>query len=208
MNNNITLSENNIDEIYSTKNMFIRWLANRFLKKIQSILKETDSLSAIGLDVGCGQGHMLSYLHAKGVIGDMIAIDMDEERLNYANKHYPVCKYMLADINKLNFKTNTFNFVIITEILEHLPDPITALQEITRVAKENANIIISIPYEPFFHWGNLIRGKHLKRWGKTPHHLNFWNRTEFKTIINEFIIIEKEFYISTFPWLLFLGKNR
>ena len=208
MNNNIILSENNIYEIYSTKNIFIRWLANRFLKKIKNILKATDSLSTIGLDVGCGQGHMLSYLHTKGVIRDIIAIDMDEERLNFANKQYPVCKYMLADIHKLNFKTNTFDFVIATEILEHLPDPITALKEIKRVAKDNANILISIPYEPFFHWGNLIRGKHLKRWGKTPHHLNFWNRMEFKTIMKEFITIEQEFYISTFPWLLFFGKNK
>ncbi|MBW1822600.1 MAG: methyltransferase domain-containing protein [Deltaproteobacteria bacterium] len=96
--------------------------------------------------------------------------------------------------------------IFATEILEHLTDPVSAIKEIRRVSKINADIIISVPFEPFFHWGNLLRGKYLRRFGRTPEHVNFWSRGEIKTLLSEFIEIEEEYYFSTFPWLLFHGR--
>jgi len=54
----------------------------------------------------------------------------------------------------------------------------------------------------------LLRGKHLKRWGWTPEHVNFWSKREIKTLLSEFIQIEEEYYLSTFPWLLFHGRSK
>jgi len=136
----------------------------------------------------------------------MAAIEIDAKWIKYAKTYHPVCSYFMSDVYKLNFKANSFDYIIATEILEHLTDPVSAIKEIRRVSKINADIIISVPFEPFFHWCNLLRGKHLKRLGRTPEHVNFWSRGEIKTLLSEFIQIEEEYYLSTFPWLLFHGR--
>ena len=193
-------------EIYTTRNPLIRWIANSLLRKIRDMLKKINSLSLIGLDVGSGEGHMISCLYNEGVIGDMVMIDLDQERLEYAKTHYSFCEYLRTDVNKLPFRANIFDYIIATEILEHLPDPINAMKEIRRISKNNSYIITSVPHEPFFHWGNLSRGKHWKRRGRTPAHVNFWNRSEFRIFLSKFVDIEEEYCMATFPWLLYLGR--
>jgi len=200
------IPKNRVGEIYTTENMLIKWLADRFFNGVYRILKKINSSSLHGLEVGCGKGYLLSKLYEKGVVGRMIAIDMDAKWIKYAKKHHPVCNYFMSDVYKLNFKANSFDYIIATEILEHLTDPVAAIKEIRRVSKINADIIISVPFEPFFRWGNLLRGKHLRRLGRTPEHVNFWSRGEIKTLLSEFIQIEEEYYLSTFPWLLFHGR--
>ena len=198
--------QNRVGEIYTTKNWLIRWLAERFFNKLYIILKKINSLSLNGLEVGCGKGYLLSRLSEKRVIGRMAAIEIDKKWIKYAKTYHPVCSYFMSDVYKLNFKENSFDYIIATEILEHLTDPVAAIQEIKRVSKINAHIIISVPFEPFFHWGNLLRGKYLKEWGRTPEHLNFWCRGEIKTLLSEFIEIQEEHYLSTFPWLVLHGR--
>lgn len=198
--------ENRVGEVYTTKNLLIKWLANRFFDKVYRILKKINSSSINGLEVGCGKGYLLSRLYEKGAVGRIAAIEIDAKWIKYAKKYHPVCSYFMSDVYKLNFKANSFDYIIATEILEHLTDPVAAIKEIRRVSKINANIIISVPFEPFFHWGNLLRGKYLRRLGRTPEHLNFWSRGEIKTLLSEFIEIEEEYYLSTFPWLLFHGR--
>lgn len=204
--NEIVMSENRVGEIYITNNKLVNWLADRFINKVNKILKKINSLSLLGLEVGCGKGHLLSKLHERGVIGRMAAVEIDERWVKYAKIYHPVCSYFMSDAYNLNFKDNSFDFIIATEILEHLSDPVAAVKEMKRVSKTGSHVIISVPFEPFFHWGNLLRGKHLKRLGRTPEHVNFWNRREIKTLLSEYIEIKMEFTLSTFPWLLYHGK--
>ena len=98
-------------EKYETDNPIIRWIASRYLRKVKNILKRINAISLIGLDIGCGAGHMSLSLHKEGVIGRMIAIDIDEERLRYAKNHHPVCEYLKADINELPLERNNFDYL-------------------------------------------------------------------------------------------------
>jgi SAM-dependent methyltransferase len=196
------------DKNYATDNLVIRWLLNNFLVKIANILQSINSVSSFGLDVGCGEGHLISYLQSKRVIRDLVAIDLDEEKLGFAKQHYPFCEYLKMDINELKFKSNTFDYILANEIFEHLPDPIKTIKEVRRVAKDRAYLIISVPYEPFFHWGNLVRGEYWNRGGRSPGHINLWKRKEFKRFLGEFVEIKDDYCFTTFPWLLYLCKFR
>jgi ubiquinone/menaquinone biosynthesis C-methylase UbiE len=199
-------SQEPMDKLYTSANPFIRWLLNRLLKKTSNFLLKINADSQSGLDVGCGEGNFIDYLTRKKVIGSMVAVDLDNQKLRFAKRQYPDLTYLNADVNALNFKDDSFDYVIASEILEHLPDPIEAIQEIQRVAKNDAYFIISVPHEPFFRWGNLIRGKYWERGGRTPTHVNFWTRSEFKRFIGKFVEIEQEYGFSVFPWMLYLGK--
>jgi 2-polyprenyl-3-methyl-5-hydroxy-6-metoxy-1,4-benzoquinol methylase len=204
-NNDFPASEG-ADEIYSSSNIAIRWLGNRLVNAIMSLLLKTDTCTLSGLNVGCGEGQMIARLSQSGLINQMTAIDIDPTRIAFAHHRYPICEYSRADIFCLPFKSRSFDYVIATEILEHLSNPLAALREISRVSKVNAPIILSVPHEPFFQWGNIVRGKHLKRWGRTPSHVQFWSRGEFRSVIRGFIEIQEERWISCFPWQLYMGK--
>ena len=147
-----------IDKIYESGNLLIRWRLNRLLRKIADLLYRIDASNLHGLTVGCGEGHMLFYLHQCRLFSSMVAVDINKQKLRHASIHHPVCKYLVSDVTSLNFKENSFDYILATELLEHLPRPDKAMEEICRVAKPRAYIILSVPYEPFFHWGNLLRG--------------------------------------------------
>ncbi|MGD8666864.1 MAG: class I SAM-dependent methyltransferase, partial [Desulfobacterales bacterium] len=194
----------NVDPNYSSGNILIRWLIMRLLRRIADVLSGINAADQFGLDMGCGGGNVIQYLHHRQAIGDLVAVDLDVDRVRFAKDHFPYATYFSADINQLIFREHTFDYIIATEIFEHLPAPHVAIEELRRIAKRGAYLLVSVPYEPFFHWGNLARGKYWGRMGRTPTHVNYWNRTQFRQFLGQHVSVEKEFSAATFPWLLYL----
>jgi 2-polyprenyl-3-methyl-5-hydroxy-6-metoxy-1,4-benzoquinol methylase len=195
-------------EVYITSNIVIKKIAGRLTKNIKRILQEFKADQLIGLDIGCAEGHLLAELKDKGIIKKIITVELEYSKIVSSVLNKSECLFVQGDASCIGLQTGTFDYVLATEVLEHLPHPEKALAEICRVAKKEAFVVISVPYEPFFHIGNICRGKHLHRGGKTPSHLHFWNRNEVKALLSPFLKIEKEFSFATFPWLLYLCRNK
>jgi SAM-dependent methyltransferase/uncharacterized membrane protein YbhN (UPF0104 family) len=193
---------------YSQRLPFFNSLLYRFINNISNTLVKVGASTTQGIDAGCGEGHMLGHLHAKGVLGSLVAVDVSQTHLAYATEHYPHFDYLAADLNHLPFRNHSFDYVISTEVFEHLDDPDSAMVELRRIAKKGASLIISVPFEPFFHWGNIVRGKYWRRGGYTPDHKNLWRRHDFKRFIEPYVHIDREYGWKSFPWLLFVGRFR
>lgn len=194
-------------EIYSTDNFLIKYLSYRFIKKIEELLDDLQVSQLNGIDIGSAEGQLLSILIKKGKIKKICSIELEHEKICASILHQYNHQFIQCDAQNLSCKDDSFDFVMATEILEHLPKPEKALQEICRIAKPKAPIIISVPHEPFFHLGNILRGKHLARGGKTPSHLHFWHKSEFTNLLKNHLVIERSFSFSTFPWLLYCCRN-
>ncbi|MDB9926302.1 methyltransferase domain-containing protein [Hyphomicrobiales bacterium] len=107
------------------------------------------------LDLGCGKGrhiHKLYYYKKCHVIG----LDLSYEDLQITHEgfeKYPDIEgdkkrqfnLMAGDAHKLPFPDETFDRVICSEVLEHIPDYENVIKEIFRVAKKDAKIGISVP---------------------------------------------------------------
>ena len=193
---------------YISKNPLFNALLKNFLNRVGDLLKYINAYGKIGLNAGCGQGHMVGYLHDQRAFDRLTAMDLNPEHLYFARKHFPYFDYHVADICNLPFSNNTFDFIMSTEVFEHLPYPQQAMMELKRIAKPEAYLIVSVPFEPFFHWGNLIRGKYWERGGYTPDHRNFWHRHQFSALLAPVVEIEAEFGFKTFPWLLYACRFR
>ena len=128
------------DEIYTSPNIVIQWLGNRLIRAIMSLMPKMEADTLSGLNVGCGEGQMISRLFQSGMRHKMTAMDIDPVRIAFANQHNPVCDYVRADIFHLPFKSQAFDYVIATEILEHLSNPSAALKEIAKLLKDNASL--------------------------------------------------------------------
>jgi SAM-dependent methyltransferase len=188
---------------YTLNNPVIKALLSNFIDKICETLVSIGASKKQGIDAGCGEAHMLGHLHARGVLGDLVAVDVSNDHLTYAMENCPHFDFLEADLIRLPFPDHTFDYVISTEVFEHLDDPVRAIMELRRIGRKNAYLIISVPFEPFFHWGNIARGKYWNRGGYTPDHRNLWRRYDFRKFLAPFVHIEREYGFKSFPWLLY-----
>ncbi len=112
-------------------------------------IKEGD----VALDAGCGFGRHSQEFMNRGA--DTMSMDMDMESLLKT-------RFLLADMKKENskknsfmahsgdalnmpFKDDTFDQIICSEVMEHVPDPVKACQELTRILKPGGRIAITVP---------------------------------------------------------------
>jgi O-antigen biosynthesis protein len=100
--------------------------------------------NALVLDVGCNNG-----LIGKEIIelsqASIDGIDINEEALEVAEKFYR--KVFRRDLYKSKFEIDAekYDYIIFSDILEHLPRPDLALQEAKNYLKDNGKIIICLP---------------------------------------------------------------
>lgn len=91
------------------------------------------------LDVGCGIGAYIKALAQDGY--ECEGIEYNQNYVAECLKNSLKVKYM--DARELAFPANSFDTVMMIEVLEHLPEPIIALKEAFRVARKN--VLISVP---------------------------------------------------------------
>ena len=135
------------------------------------------------LDVGCGFGGYGRALLAKGY--DWFGVEVKESdcvelaRLGLPHQH--------VDGRTLPFADESFDFTICVEVLEHIADVGTFLNEIRRVTKRR--FLVSVP--------NLELIPYLHRYAVVPWHLlegdhkNFFTRQSLRTLLlNHFSNVE------------------
>ena len=106
------------------------------------------------LEIGCGNGYYLSLLNRLGAKLKLTGIDKDILALKDAAKFVgdKKVKIVLGDASKLPFKTDSFNRIVMSEVIEHVEDEEKVLKEAFRVLKTGGIIALTtcnIGY-PFF----------------------------------------------------------
>jgi hypothetical protein len=101
----------------------------------------------IVLEAGCGVGAQTKIIAPKNSRTNFISIDLSENSIHEANKlikslDIDNVTFQQADIYKLPFEEETFDYVFVCFVLEHLHDPIKAIYELKRVLKNEGKIIL------------------------------------------------------------------
>jgi len=95
-------------------------------------------LSGRVLDVGCGLGDFLAY-RQKGTIGT----DINPEAVSFCRSRGAEAHVMTED--SIPFPSNTYDGVVLDNVLEHIFNPQTVLLEINRVLKPLGTLIVGVP---------------------------------------------------------------
>jgi ubiquinone/menaquinone biosynthesis C-methylase UbiE len=96
------------------------------------------------LDLGCGTGLILDHLvgRAELTVGVDISRGLLEEARKKARPYLHVL-LVLADADNLPFVDHVFNAVLAITLLQNMPNPRATLDEIKRVSKQTASIVVT-----------------------------------------------------------------
>ncbi len=165
------------------------------------------------LDCGCGLGwftHVIRELHDCR----LAATDSDVPRLRVARRETrPDVSVAAADILALPYADGFFDKVVLSEVLEHVPDDAAALSEVRRVTRPGGLIAITVPhrdYPPLWDPVNWLR----ERFGRAPiregffgglwtNHLRLYGRAQLLGLVERCgleVVESRQHVHSCFPF--------
>ena len=129
----------------------IGYLNTARLKKIESLIRYAfchNSLkgdSRVVLDLGCAEGFHTNKLSKMG-LSYVVGSDISRVRLKRGNAKKNIrTTYLLCDAEHLPFQDEAFDFVLCSEVLEHLPQPVSCLYEVSRILDQDGQLILTTP---------------------------------------------------------------
>jgi SAM-dependent methyltransferase len=96
------------------------------------------------LDVGCGNGYVLSRFAAAGA--EVVGVDITRKAIELCEARFRLAgltgKFQIADAESLPFADASFDCVTSMGVLHHVPDTEAAVAEIRRVLKPGGRLIV------------------------------------------------------------------
>jgi 2-polyprenyl-3-methyl-5-hydroxy-6-metoxy-1,4-benzoquinol methylase len=198
MNNN-----ENIDALkYETNNPISRLLVKNFFTNLDTILSTIQFKDVY--EAGCGNGYVTEYIMQQYPNSNITAIDIDRKKIEIAKNRVEGVIFTVGSIYETGQPSSSFDLVVSTEVLEHLDNPIDALNELLRISKKY--VIISTPNEPLWKMANMARFKYLLDFGNTPGHIQHWSKKSLLQFAGN--VCDVRVIRSPFPWVMFLCEKR
>lgn len=186
---------------YQTGNPISRYLVQNFLRTIERLVEPIAPTSI--LDVGCGEGVVLSTLAPRLQNARVCAVDADPVEVEDAQANLPFAEVQVADVHELPFEDESFDLVMCCEVLEHVERPYQALRELKRVSSRF--VLVSVPREPIWRALNMARGSYWGQLGNTPGHINHWSGSSFATFVSrELRVLDQA---QPLPWTVVCSEK-
>ncbi|MDO8492466.1 MAG: methyltransferase domain-containing protein [bacterium] len=141
---------------------------------IAEIIKEDGERKVSILDVGCGDGELLHYLSSMVKADKIIGVDGSPRALELAKKLGILGIEMNVNNKESIEKLPPSDFVLLLEVLEHLPNTEEVLRASFKIAARG--VFFSFPNSGYFLFRlRLLFGRFPMQWRVHPgEHLRFW----------------------------------
>lgn len=116
---------------YWWSNRFYAMLARRYGKRGSRLL-----------EIGSGLGHLVAQLEDSF---ETHGLDVNYWAVRQSKSVIKTTSLQTSSAQELPFAGNTFNVVIIKHIVEHLPEPQRAINEIGRITESGGTLILATP---------------------------------------------------------------
>ena len=121
------------------------WHKYKFMNALKRLPRDMESKERKKvLDVGCGPGTLLSLYN-----GNAVGLDISEKQICFAKKEFDLksTKWVVGGKPPLPFNENTFDYVIMLELIEHIPrnEAKALMKSVYYVLKPGGKLIISTP---------------------------------------------------------------
>jgi len=143
------------------------------------------------LEIGCGTGGNLEILSN---LGEVTGLDVSKYALDFCRKR-GVNNLVLGRAEKTNFPSESFDLILMLDVLEHIKDDKKAIGETRRILKEGGYFLVTVPAYQF------IWSEHDEILG----HYRRYSISDFSKKLEEagFDIIKISYFVSLlFPVIL------
>ena len=176
---------------------FERWQKARDLsleraKFVESIIKEVTDLSGkIILDLGSGEGNTSSLLSKNNFV---VSIDVKPERIKRMDKSRTI-QPLLADAFQLPLKKNSFDIIILQDVIEHIDVTDRLVEDLFSLLKSDGIIYLSTPNKLSViniisdpHWGipllSLFKREQINKFFLRYFRKADYNRTDISELLS------------------------
>ena len=158
----------------------IKEIAHHFLSPSQASI----------VDIGCGPGFLLKDLVEEGY--DCLGFDFNSDMLHIASDHYKIPTKLISVEDLHEYNERRFNMCILSHVLEHLLDPVSALNKIQHIISPGGIIFIDLPNRNYFRTKKSLSKGSLPEGNYPPHHLTFWSEKALRRCleISNFSILD------------------
>ena len=186
----------NLYDKYSTTNPISRRLMDGFLQSFDELLelKEADTV----LEVGCGEGHLIKRIQRDYPHLQIAGFDISYRIVEQAIRAVKGVSFLQASADQMPWPDDSWDVVVVCEVMEHLSDPEKALLELQRVTRKGC--LLSVPREPVWRMANMARGKYWPSLGNTPGHIQHWSTEDFVALISKCFHVRQ--VRSPVPWTM------
>ena len=194
----------NVYDKYHTSNPIARRLVQGFQNAFDELLVRSGARDIH--EVGCGEGEVAMRMARAGYV--VRASDFSEQIVARARmaaaKEGLTVDFRVRSIYQLDPAVDAAELVVASEILEHLDDPVAALEKLATIARPY--LLVSVPNEPLWRVLNVCRGKYLRDLGNTPGHVRHWSHAALLDLLrSRFDVIETR---RPIPWSMALCRAR
>lgn len=187
--------EHDIDDYYERSSPLIRWFERRRLTHIRRMIAATSNDKI--LEVGCGGGHVLRMFPDS----DLTGVDVSGEMLAKARRNLQGLRVKLlkGELHELDLKAASFDKIICTEVLEHVVDPESILEQIRVLLAPGGRAVVTIPNDHLINGlKSIVRKSGLAlippfrriSWGGDHYHLHVWRTDEMRRLLARFFDVE------------------
>lgn len=150
------------------------------------------------LDAGCGNGRHCKYILRRSDADAAIhAFDLSQRMLKRSQRRLKSSRinYVAADLTRLPYPDGFFDAIVCGWVLEHLPDPLPGLKELTRILQPGGKLLLMTTEDTFA--GAMSSGL----W-----HCRTYNRQELRTLCEEAgLVWNRPLYFSKLHRIFKLG---
>lgn len=118
---------------------------NHALSQLKNIASKE---SSIILEIGCSSGYMLKQIKETYPKATVIGADVVYEPLVTLANNMPDVPLLRFDLTKCPLPDNCVDAIVMLNVLEHIEDHATAIQQAFRILKPNGILIIEVPAGP------------------------------------------------------------
>ncbi len=142
-----------IEQYYDQKVDYDK-IGNGRRRGIEKLIGPIDGL--IILDIGCGRGHLGAMLKKRGSV-KVFGVDISNDAIGEAKQVLDgaYIANLESDAIPSEIMSQHFDFIVISEVLEHLFFPEKLLQKIKPIVDTNTKILITVPNLLF--WKNRLQ---------------------------------------------------
>jgi SAM-dependent methyltransferase len=177
-----------------------RHTARASLDQIERHLQTSDPPRL--LDLGCWVGFLLAEARDRG--WDVTGVEPSSYAASYAREHHGI-EVLEQDLLSADLPERAFDAIVLGDVIEHLTDPLAALERIGRLLVPGGVLYLTLPDSG----SRLARAMGARWWSVIPTHVQYFSRSSLALLLRragyeplEVTTAPKTFSVRYYLWRL------